>query len=179
MVSLSSLGLRQLFASGASAGASGVRGGAGRLGKAIAREAALSILVRSDVQGPWLSGHGLGVVLGLVKSWSCTDSHAATEDPAEADTYLTQREFTRALLLCAHVTHCGSQRIDAVAAAAAAAAGPAGEPSVATAFWALLSQMELSPYCAKLGLRFSNTLAASATAASPDKRRGAGAARVR
>ena len=58
------------------------------------------------------------------------------------------REFTRCLLLAAHVTFCGAQRLDPTAAALQRAA-PGGEEqraaasvSMHAAFWALLAEME-------------------------------------
>lgn len=115
-------------------------------GKTITVAAAKSLCVRANVQGPWLSSHGLLAIIGLVKSWSFSEERAVDEGRVDGDQILTVREFTRCLLLAAHVTFCGSQQLDATAEALAGSGGL----SMHAALWALLAEMERSPYCTQV-----------------------------
>eukprot|EP01052_Picozoa_sp_SAG31_P044642 SAG31_NODE_7859_length_1581_cov_1.811066_2_plen_130_part_00 len=81
------------------------------------------------------------------------------QEQIEEDQVLTMRDFTRCLLLAAHVAFCGAQRLDATAIALQRPSGDDGGHtaiSMHTALWALMADMERSPYCTQRGIRFAN-----------------------
>ena len=136
--------LGKLFASGAM-GVAGI----GRLGrgKALTVEQTHGIFLRCNVQGPWLSMHGTELVLSLVKAWSSADTSKSTADDnaVEEDSAITKREFTRSLMMAAHVMYCGGVGADDKQAGAA----------VHDALLSLFAEMESSEMCRQLGVRFS------------------------
>ncbi len=85
-------------------------GGIGRLGrgKALTVQQMHQIFLRCSVQGPWLSMHGTDLIISLVKAWSSADiskttSLAPEESLMEEDKAVTKQEFTRCLMMAAHV----------------------------------------------------------------------------
>ena len=85
-------------------------GGIGRLGrgKALTVQQMHQIFLRCSVQGPWLSMHGTDLIISLVKAWSSADSsktasHAPDDSLVEEDNAITKQEFTRCLMMAAHV----------------------------------------------------------------------------
>jgi hypothetical protein len=85
-------------------------GGIGRLGrgKALTVQQMHQLFLRCSVQGPWLSMHGTDLIISLVKAWSSADnvkaaSNSGDDTMMEEDKAVTKREFTRCLMMAAHV----------------------------------------------------------------------------
>jgi hypothetical protein len=136
-----------------------------------------TIFARCNVQGAWLSGHAVGTVISLVKSWaSAGEGEGGGKMPEEQhlaeDSTLSRRDFKRCLMLAAHVMYCCGSSSEQQSGGA----GGSLCDSVHDALLSLLAEMEGSELCQQLGLRFGGASQLPSGLNQPQPQRRGGAA---